>query len=308
MQNLEDWFFKFNSWSFSRHQLLNYCKRAYYYRYIGSALKSSKVLDIEKIKRLKGLDSKFVIQGKLIHEAIEDQITEHYLGRNVNQKSAQEKYLKRLNAFQITADDMITEYFNGEKRDPAFFDSIRTSGVEMLDTFFKIVWPNLKPLEYLSHEQFDNFTIETVPVTVKLDYITKNNDGRLVLSDWKTGKERRESNLQLGAYVLFAMQKYNKAPEDIFSEIIYLGSSGRNRPHSFSPDQLDEVKEIIISDFERMNASYEMDSFPADPSPKKCMNCPFASLCPDTRHKDTEEVRDDTSVDRYSDMLVDIIE
>jgi CRISPR/Cas system-associated exonuclease Cas4 (RecB family) len=308
MQNLEDWFFKFNSWSFSRHQLLNYCKRAYYYRYIGSASKSSKVLDVEKIKRLKGLKSKFVVQGILVHDSIEDQITQHYMGRDVNQISAQEKYLKRLNGFQTTADITITECFNGEHIDPAFFDSIRISGVEMLDTFFTIVWPTLKRLEYLSHEQFDNFKIGTVPVTVKLDYITKNNVDKLVLSDWKTGKERRESNLQLGAYVLFAMQKYNKTPDDIFSEIIYLASSGKPRPYRFSSDQLDEVKEIIISDYERMNATYEMDSFPADPSPKKCINCPFASLCPDTRHKDTEEVRDDTSVDRYSDMLVDIID
>jgi hypothetical protein len=269
-------------------------------------LKSSPVFDIPKIKRLKGLKSKFVVQGTLVHDSIEDQITQHYLGRDVNQVSAQEKYLKCLNGFQITADDMITEYFNGELIDPAFFDSIRTSGIEMLDTFFKIVWPNLKPLEYLSHEQFDKFTIETVPVTVKLDYITKNNDGKLVLSDWKTGKERRENNLQIGAYVLFAMERYDKAPEDIFSEIIYLGSSGRNRPYKFSTNQLDEFKEIVISDFVRMNASYEMDSFPADPSPKKCINCPFASICPDSRHKDTEEVQTDTPVDRISEMLVDI--
>jgi len=308
MQNLEDWFFKFNSWSFSRHQLLNYCKRAYYYRYIGSALKSSKVPDVEKIKRLNGLKSKYVLQGILVHESIEDQITQHYLGRTVNPASAREKYLKRLNGFQITADTTITECFNGEHLDPAFFDTIRTSGTEMLDTFFTIVWPTLERLEYLSHEQFDNFTIGTVPVTVKLDYITKNNVDKLVLSDWKTGKERKESNLQLGAYVLFAMQKYNRGPDDIFSEIIYLASTGKPRPYRFSSDQLDEVKDIIISDFERMNASYEMENYPANPMPKKCLNCPFASLCPDTRHRDTEEVQDDTTVDPYGDMLVDIAE
>lgn len=307
MQNFEDWFEKFNAWSFSGHQLLNRCKRAYYYQHIASALKSSPVLDISKIKRLKGLKSKYVVQGSLVHDAIEDQITQHYFGRNVSQESAQESFLKRLKGFEITADDMITEFFNGERRDPSFFENIRPSGIEMLDTFFKIVWPNLKPLEYLSHEKFDRFTLEGVPVTVKLDYITKSNSGKLVLSDWKTGKERKESNLQLGAYVLFAMQKYNKAPEDIFSEIIYLASSGRSRPYGFSSDQLDEVKEIVVSDFELMNASYEIDRFPADPTPKKCFTCSFASVCPDSRHKDQDEVLDDPS-DPISDMLVDIID
>jgi len=307
MQNFEDWFEKFNTWSFSRHQLLNRCKRAYYYHHIASALKSSPILDVSKIKRLKGLRSKYVVQGSLVHDAIEDQITQHYYGRNVSQESAQESFLKRLKGFETCADDMITEFFNGKKTDPAFFENIRPSGTEMLDTFFKIVWPNLKPLEYLSHEKFDRFILEEVPVTVKLDYITKSDSGKFVLSDWKTGKERRESNLQLGAYVLFAMQKYDTVPENIFSEIIYLASSGRSRPYHFSSDQLDEVKEIVVSDFDIMNASYEIDSFPADPSPQKCFTCSFASVCPDTRHRDQVMAVDDPS-DPINDMLVDIIE
>ena len=307
MPNFEDWFFKFNSWSFSRHQLMNFCKRAYYYRYIGGALKYSPVLDVPKIKRLKKLKSKFVIQGTLIHDAIEDQINQHYLGRNLNQESAQEQYLKRLNGFQITADDMIIEYFNGEKRDTAFFDGIRSSGLEMLDTFFKIVWPIFKPLDYLRHEKFDNFTIANVPVTVKLDYITQNKDGKLVLSDWKTGKERKENNLQIGVYVLWAMEHYKKTSEDIYSEVIFLGSSGRTHPYKFSSDELDEIKKIIISDFESMNVSYEIDRFPVDPFPKKCMLCQFASICPDSKHKETQAgIQIDSSVDLVSDMLVDI--
>jgi len=70
MANLEDWFFKYNAWSFSKHRLWNLCKRAFYYRYIGTALKKSSDLDIFKLKRLKDLNSKYVLQGSLIHEAI----------------------------------------------------------------------------------------------------------------------------------------------------------------------------------------------------------------------------------------------
>jgi CRISPR/Cas system-associated exonuclease Cas4 (RecB family) len=306
LSNFEDWFYKFNAWSFSRHQLLNFCNRAYYYRYIAGALKYSPVLNVPKIKRLKSLKSKFVLQGTLIHDAIEDQITQHYLGRNVNQESAQEQYLKRLNGFQVTADDMITEYFNGEQKDTTFFDDIRVSGIEMLDTFFRIVWPNLKPLEYLKHEKFDKFYISKIPVTVKLDYITKNNDGKLVLSDWKTGRERKESNLQIGIYVLFAMEQYDMLSEDIFSEVIYLGSSGRPRPHKFSTDQLDEIKGIITNDFERMNVSYDIEDFPADPFPKKCICCQFATICPESKHKDQDVILNDTPIDPFTDMLIDI--
>jgi hypothetical protein len=67
------------------------------------------------------------------------------------------------------------------------------------------------------------------------------------------------------------------------------------------------VKEIVASDFEIMNTSYEMDGFPADPSPQKCFTCSFASVCPDSRHKDQVGVVDNPS-DPINDMLVDIVE
>ena len=52
---LEDWYHRYNGWSFSKHRLWNLCKRAYYYRYIGTALKESKDLDTTE-DRVNGLD------------------------------------------------------------------------------------------------------------------------------------------------------------------------------------------------------------------------------------------------------------
>jgi hypothetical protein len=77
MPTLENWFFRYNAWSYSKHRLFDLCKRSYYYRYIGTALKESKDFDIYKLKRLKDLNSKYALEGLLIHGMIENQIGQH---------------------------------------------------------------------------------------------------------------------------------------------------------------------------------------------------------------------------------------
>ena len=66
MPDFEDWFLENKAWSLTQHKLMKSCKRAYYYKYIGSFLKSSPDLNIPELKRLKKLNSKYVIQGTRI--------------------------------------------------------------------------------------------------------------------------------------------------------------------------------------------------------------------------------------------------
>ncbi|GIK37990.1 MAG: hypothetical protein BroJett011_18230 [Chloroflexota bacterium] len=39
MVQLEDWFYKYNAWSFTKHRLWKECQRGYYCKYIGAALR-----------------------------------------------------------------------------------------------------------------------------------------------------------------------------------------------------------------------------------------------------------------------------
>ncbi|MFP4052094.1 MAG: recombinase RecB, partial [Thermoplasmata archaeon] len=86
MVELEDWFYKYNSWSFSKHRLWNSCKLAYYYQYIGPALKNPEELDVKILRELKELKNKFALQGILIHEVIEDQISQYQNGKNMSEE------------------------------------------------------------------------------------------------------------------------------------------------------------------------------------------------------------------------------
>jgi len=284
MPNLENWFFKYNAWSYSKHRLFDLCKRSYYYRYIGTALKESKDFDIYKLKRLKDLNSKYALEGLLIHGVIENQIGQHYIGRDLNEDGAKTHFIQRVEQYRKTARDTLTEFYNGLPDDGGFFDQIRDGGQDKISMFFGAIWPQVKDLEYLKHEDFDKFKIKDVEAIVKVDYVSRTKNDMIVITDWKTGADNAEyeSDLQIGTYVLWAMQYYQKNPTQIRSEFAYL-KTGMMHPYEFSPDDLEKIRVTILDDFEKMNASYEIGDYPASPEPRKCMSCQFGRVCPESK-------------------------
>ncbi|MHA2064607.1 MAG: RecB family exonuclease [Candidatus Thorarchaeota archaeon] len=291
MVELEKWYYKYLGWSFTKHRLWGLCKRAYYYRYIGTAMKESDDFDISKLKRLKSLDSKFVLQGKLIHDILENQIGQHYLGRGLNEDGAKTQYVQLLERYRSTARDTLTEFFNGGAIDDRFFDDCRANGIDQLSMFFGVIWPQLKDLEYEKHEKFDKFPVDDVEVIVKVDFVSRTKDGKIVVSDWKTGsdKEEYESDLQIGAYVIWAANEYEVPIDDIRAELIYL-RTGTMRPRKMSPEVLEDIKKLVVDEFAEMNESLEIESFPANPSHRKCVSCQFATVCPESILEAPEDI------------------
>jgi CRISPR/Cas system-associated exonuclease Cas4 (RecB family) len=282
MTNLQSWFFKYNAWSFTKHRLWRQCRRAYYYRYIGTALQSSKEFNIAHLKSLKDLDSKSVLQGKLIHEVLEAQMDQFRDTGQVSEEAARSRYVRLVEDYRQGPRKRILEHYNGKPVNERFFDRIRETGLDQLSLFFGVIWPRLTEFEYLRHEKFDRFRAsERAEAIVKVDYVSKTGDGKIVISDWKTGVDnpKYESDLQIGAYVLWATECYNREPQDVRSELVYL-TTGSIRPHEFSAMQLAEIREMINSDFEVMNRTYDMDYFTPSPDVDGCLSCYFATICP----------------------------
>ncbi|MDY6965564.1 MAG: PD-(D/E)XK nuclease family protein [Halobacteriota archaeon] len=287
MVELESWFYKYNAWSFSKHRMWKSCKLAYYYRYIGTALKSSKDIDVMVLKRLKDLKNKFAVQGIIIHEVLENQMGQHFIGRGVSEDSAKSQYVRILDQYRKTARGMIVEYYNGGPINEKFFDYARSDGIDKLGMFFGVIWPQFKDLEYLKHEKFDRFSTNGVECIVKADYVSKTKDDIIVVSDWKTGLDNveYESELQIGVYVLWVMDYYKTELEKVRSEMVYL-TSGKVRHYEFKTYQMESIKKQIAEDYTKMNESYEIEHFPPDPEPKKCLSCQFSTICSHSLAKD----------------------
>jgi hypothetical protein len=283
MSNLDSYFFKINTWSFTKHRVWNRCQRQYYYEYIAQYVKSSPVVNPEKIRWLKNFTSKFVVQGKLIHDIIDQQIQLYCDNKPMSLAVAMDAFSKKISLYKNIGGETFTEFHNGEMITDSFYTAINENGKTCLHTFFG-KWPDYQSRECLRHEQYDHFKINNVEVTVKVDFAGKMPDGTLVITDWKTGRDddEYETELQMAAYVLWAQEFYQKSADEIKTELVFL-KTGVTKPHSFYLEQLHDVEENIQREFAAMNASYEYGDFPARPSQRECMSCKFAEVCPDSK-------------------------
>lgn len=284
MAQFQHWFHRYNGWSYTKHRLWKDCKRRYYYRNIGYALQHSVDFDIIHLKRLKKLDNKMVLQGKLIHDVLEKQIESIQRGLEMDKIQAKKYYLQGIEEYRANAKRTIVEYYNGAPFDENFFDQIRENGLDQLELFFEMLWLDYSDLQYLRHERFDNFKIGNVDVIVKIDFVGKSENKTITIVDWKTGRdnEEYESELQIGSYVLWAEDYYGLNPDQITSELVYL-ATGRTKSYEFTTQQLEQFKELIISDYADMNISYAKERFEPFPEPYRCLSCEFSSICPHSR-------------------------
>lgn len=298
MVDLNPKFQNYNGWSFSKYQLWNKCKRAYYFQYIGGYVIGPKPFDSTNLYHFKkDLTSKIFLQGQLIHNIIENQLGQHKLGRELNETGAISQYCLKLKRYQETATETITEYSNGEPFDNPFFEKIKETGIEQIQTFFNIIWPPLKDLEYIDHENRGIFKIRDIDVLLRPDYVSKTKTGLFVISDWKTGadNENYENEKQIATYALWAIYNFNIDPKEIRSELVYL-STGNSRSFSFNEKELEETRNFIFENYQKLNESYEFESFEPNPSPKNCMSCNYAKIC---QFKITK-----SSVDFSEDLLI----
>jgi CRISPR/Cas system-associated exonuclease Cas4 (RecB family) len=279
MAELDPFFFKINSWSFTKHRVWNRCQRQYYFEYIAPYVKSAPVVDPEKIKWLKTFTSKFVVQGQLIHDIIDQQIQRHCENKPMDLAEALNEFTKKVLRYKTIGGETFTEYHNGEKIPGSFYTFIDENGKTCLHTFFG-KWPGYQNRECLRHEEFDHFNIGDTGVMVKVDFVGRMPDGTLIITDWKTGRDDDdyETELQMAAYVLWAKEYYTMNVDHIGTELVFL-KTGATKPYAFFEEELHEVQEMIPREFAAMNASYEFGDFPARPSQRECLSCKFAEVC-----------------------------
>ena len=137
---------------------LNRCQRQYYFEYIAPYIKSQPIVDPEKIRWLKNFTSKFVVQGQLIHDIIDQQIQLHCENKPMDLNEAMTAFSKKVSLYKNIGGETFTEYHNGEKIPNSFFTYIEENGKTCLQTFFG-KWPGYLNRECLRHEEYDHFTI-----------------------------------------------------------------------------------------------------------------------------------------------------
>lgn len=268
-------------WSVSSDKLWRSCRRAFYYRYVAGSQPGADPTLRNQLYQMKALTPLAALEGRLVHECIESLIQQHRLGRVLKAPPAQEQYAALVSSYEDKSTERIAEAYNGLAIRHTYFDLVLSDGQKQIANFVKIIWPNLADLEYLAHEQFENFVVGGVKVNVKVDFVTKSPDGKVVVTDWKTGDERREENeLQLAVYGMWAASKYDVPLDRVLLELAYL-RTGTPKPVKFDEDAMASAKEAILAGSAEIIASDRLEDFATNPSADRCCACAFARVCPD---------------------------
>ena len=281
MENLDPAWKGRYGWSVSSDRLWQTCRRAFYYRYVASWQSSTEPSVVNRLYQMKRLTPLAALEGRLVHDSVENLIQQHRLGRPLKASPAQEQYTQLVGRYKQTAREMVAEAYNGLAIQERYFDLILEEGRKQVANFVNIVWPNLADLEYLMHEEFENFALESIKVNVKVDYVTKSPNGSIVVTDWKTGEERREENeLQMAVYGMWASSKYAVPLSRVMLELAYL-RTGSSHPVKLNEEAVTFAKEAILTGAADLLAADRIDDFPTNPAPDRCIECPFARICPD---------------------------
>lgn len=280
------------SWSVSRHDTFDSCRRKYYYSYYGA-------LEDPEIARLKKLSALPLWTGSVVHETIEAFLKERdALPSEAEQKAIAEAAVHermkgdwrdseaaslRFRLFEheyeqdVSADDKKIAVSTVRRCLRAFFRS------QTLKDAFAAGRAN-----WLSLEDLIDFQIEDVPVFLRMDLAYRATNGQVVIVDWKTGRsEGRFNAVQLAGYALYAAaQKWADAPEQIETELAYLAVPRFVR-RRVDADMLAAARRFVVKSAGKMRSLLadpernlaRIDDFARIDNPRRCRRCNFRRLC-----------------------------
>jgi len=280
---MNDYWKKNFGWSKSRQKTWDTCKLGYYYAYIGKWEGWKGDPNREKLQWLNKKTNWHFVPGELVHKAIASQINQHAIGRPISKEAAKNLLRSELKKIQVAPRDYLIEEINGFPVQSSDYQKSEKDGLELLDSFFDIIWPNYDSYDYIKHEDYDRFLIDDVKVWVKVDLVTKTKANVVIVTDWKTGKPREreeEDRSQVLGYILWAMNAFNQDETKVRAELRYLrDAGGAPTVVDATKDELDEFSQRIVGSARAMLAVTSESDFPPTPAERECRGCAFATIC-----------------------------
>lgn len=280
------------SWSVSRHDTFQSCRRKYFYSYYAAQ-------DDPEIARLKKLSALPLWAGSVVHEAIEKVLRAHDTMPSPEEQEAIVRgavHSEMLAAWKDSeAGSLRFRLFEHEYQVPVDQDDKKIlvgTVMRSLRNFFKS--PVLSEAfaagraQWLTVEDLVSFEVDDVPVFLRMDLAFRDRRGRVVIVDWKTGRgEGRFNEIQLAGYALYAArQGWVASPEEIETELAYLAVPRYVR-RQVDARKLDHARSFIAKSAGTMRGLLldplanlaRMEDFARVDRPQTCRRCNFRRLC-----------------------------
>src|SRR3989344_6634537 len=291
------------SWSKSRDELFNECKRKYYFKHYGcwGGWDQTAPERIKELYILKNLSTRHIWIGGVVHQIIKyyliqlkagnhvilsnllfklkNKLKEDYDGseagtyKKVPKKCGlvehEYKYLipkDEWDGLFKTAENCITNFYNSD-----ILKEIKKEDIS----------------KWLFLEDFLYFNFEGTKVYLSIDFAIKNEDNQIILYDWKTGKERDvEMDIQLACYALYVIQKWNLDPSRLIIKK-YNVAIDKEDKFEITDKTIEYIKDYMrksIEDMKNILADKEKnianeEDFSKTTNVKNCLRCNFKKTC-----------------------------
>jgi len=296
------------SWSYSRYQMFERCKRQYYLNYYGSrdVRKANDAL-VTAVWWLKQVTSLKAWVGTVVHLAAAHAVKAYIEDETLSADALIDFALK-------TFDSGIQASTRGSKTRTAGWvllyehlpysdEQIPTKATksritQLIETFIKSeayrFITSLDPLRiYEVDESFQSFaynadTIGEIQVFAIPDVLVKDDSEHITIIDWKTGDITREDlRVQAGMYQYYAHERYFVPEDDITVFFSNLGGSGENvqaAGQSITLIEMDALmRESISSMVTLLDSTYHnsvrIENFPMTDDLAVCKSCGFNRAC-----------------------------
>ncbi len=291
------------SWSRSRDNTFQECRRKYFYHYYG-AWGGWDVAAPEAVRRLyvlKQLASRQMWAGRVVHDAIEMAFHAFAQGRDIPVEPFVADVIERMRGEWRSSRDgryrdnpKTTALFEHEyavELRPEAWQALSRNVVQCLRNFFRL--PLLAAIratepEHWSIEHWSKtFDFEGTPVWVAPDFGYWSPEGRLALVDWKTGGTNPDgAAFQLGCYALYAHDVLGVEPARVDLLEVNLREP-EVTAHRWSDARLEEIREQLRLSIRSMKA-YLVDpaanvaavaDFERTEDLRICRWCNFRAVC-----------------------------
>ena len=290
------------SWSRTRDNVFQECRRRYYFQYYGAWGGWEAGADplTRRLYVLKQLGTRQMWAGRLVHEAVERSLLAMRDGHALSEASLIEDTVRQMREEWKGSRDAV--YREHPKRTGLFeheygvpikdseWQAIRDHVVRCLRNFHRL--PLLADIKrtptdrWILIETIGSFPFDGTRVFSAPDFGYWNAADRLQLVDWKTGGNGNNVALQLGGYALYSLEVLGVAPERVDLLEVNL-REGRVRSHPCDEAILERVREHIRLSVRAMKAYLkdaalnlaEQENFEKTEDLRLCRWCNFRAVC-----------------------------
>lgn len=288
------------SWSKSRHEKFEACRRQYFLHYYGSwgGWDRRAPAEVRELYLLKKLTNRWAWWGSTVHDAIQSVLTSVQAGRipdkdrllaTVRASMRAQFRQSREGAYRARKAFGLVEHEYAEPVEDEAWRQGWEQVARCIEAFYGSKWmaiaQELPQERWLPIDQLDTFTFRDVPVYAAPDFAYRTDEG-VVLVDWKTGQPRDLDADQLLGYALYARESWDVTLEGITCKIVYLPACEEvdvpvthESVASFEERMAGSMERMLALLDDRATNSASIDSFPKTDDAATCGRCPFRRPC-----------------------------